>query len=193
AENRGVDANQSAGAIQQRPAGISRIDRRLSLDHIFDRRIDDAVHRAPERRNDAGRQALIEAKWIANGKRLLSDLKIGTFSDGDRVKLFFWRVDTNDREVIIAGDANELRGIGTVVPERDLGRVSILHDVKIGDDIAGIVPDNAGASALPNFGSRLAEIIVHFSERRDKDDRRIGLLEDGDRAFFFFREIAARR
>ena len=55
AVNRGVDADQSAGAIEQRSARVSRIDRRIGLNHALNRPARDRFDLAIERADDTRR------------------------------------------------------------------------------------------------------------------------------------------
>src|SRR5206468_8097163 len=77
----GVDADQQAGAIQQRPAGIPRIDRRIGLDHAANRPPRDGLDLAAKSADDAGGERLVQAKWIADGEHFLAHLQVFRHAD----------------------------------------------------------------------------------------------------------------
>mmetsp|Transcript_19959 Transcript_19959/g.53827 ORF Transcript_19959/g.53827 Transcript_19959/m.53827 type:complete len:351 (-) Transcript_19959:955-2007(-) len=61
-EDGGVHADQPAARVKQRPARVARVDRRVGLDAAFDRPAAHAVDLAPERRDDARRESVVEPK-----------------------------------------------------------------------------------------------------------------------------------
>ena len=74
--DRRVDADQTAGAVEQGAAGISWIDRRVGLNHPLDRpprqRFDFAIKRA----DHAGGKRLVETEGITDGINTLANLQV---------------------------------------------------------------------------------------------------------------------
>jgi hypothetical protein len=91
--DRGVDADESSRAVEQRAAGVAGIDRGVGLDDVFDRASGDGLDRSPSAAEHAGGERLIEAERVADREGFLTDLKIGAFADGDRSELARGRVD----------------------------------------------------------------------------------------------------
>src|SRR5437762_1127413 len=71
---RRIDADQAPGAIEQWTSRVSRVDRGIGLDHALDWAAGDGFNFAVERRNDTGRQSLIQAERIADRIDALPDL-----------------------------------------------------------------------------------------------------------------------
>ena len=119
ADDRGVDADESPGTVEEWAAGVSGIDGGVGLDEVFDVSAIGGGKRSTQRRDDADGERLVEAERIADGENLLADLKIVTRADRDRAKLAGARVDAQDGQVVVRGDADEVGVVGVVVPEGD--------------------------------------------------------------------------
>src|SRR5207244_4171066 len=72
--DRGVDADHLPVQVQERPAGVPRIDRRVGLDEVLVRRHADAVAR--RRRDDPDGHRAIEAEGVADRDRPLADAEL---------------------------------------------------------------------------------------------------------------------
>src|SRR5690606_14977566 len=83
AVNGGVDPDEPAGAVEERPAAVARIDGRVGLDDALDGPLGDALDLAPQAADDAGGESLIQAKGIADGVDLLTDEKVTGGTDGE--------------------------------------------------------------------------------------------------------------
>src|SRR5581483_9020832 len=73
AENHRVDADQTAGAVEQGTTRVPRVDRRIGLDEVLDQTA--AVRGGQgsiERRHDARSERPVQAEGIADGKDLLT-------------------------------------------------------------------------------------------------------------------------
>src|SRR5205823_7927693 len=71
-QDRGVDADNPALQIDERPAGIARVDRGVGLNEIL---IAFDTKTAPERADDPGSHGLAEAKRIADREDEIADLQ----------------------------------------------------------------------------------------------------------------------
>ena len=72
--DRGVDADQAAGEIDQRAAGIAGIDRGVGLDEELV--VGDPDLGARQRRDDAVGHGLADAERIADGEHDVADLQL---------------------------------------------------------------------------------------------------------------------
>ena len=70
---RGDDPDHLPGAVQQRPAGVAGVDRRVELDEIAQGPAA-FLHRAVEPGDDAGGNRVGEPEWVPDGVRLVTDL-----------------------------------------------------------------------------------------------------------------------
>ena len=61
-----VDSNHFTGAIDQRPTGVTGVDRRVGLNYIVDREAVEALNRALLRRYDAGRETECLTERVAD-------------------------------------------------------------------------------------------------------------------------------
>src|SRR5690606_21310000 len=72
----GVNANDATVAINERSAGVSRVDGGVGLDHVFSVVTDFRIDLSSEVADDACSQGLIKAEGVANRKDLMTDDKI---------------------------------------------------------------------------------------------------------------------
>ena len=135
--------------IQQRPARIAGIDRGVGLDHVRDLAAAAGRQPALERADDAAGQRLVEPERVADRKRRLADLEFARTAQRHRRGQLAGVPDPQHREVVVGRDANDLglRHLPRGKTNRDLA--AVLHHVIVGDDMAGIVPDEAGAGSCP--------------------------------------------
>jgi hypothetical protein len=73
ADHRGVDADNPAVAVDQWAAGITRVQRRVGLDHAVDQPPGRAAQAAAERADDAGRDRRLKPERIADRDDQLAD------------------------------------------------------------------------------------------------------------------------
>ena len=71
-EDRAVDADQVAGGVDERAAGVARVDRGVGLDEVLE--AVDAEMVAAERRHDAHRHRVAEAEGVADRQHDVADL-----------------------------------------------------------------------------------------------------------------------
>ena len=82
----GVHADEPAGAVQQRAAGIAGVDRGVGLDDVLDRHLGDRLDLPAQGADDAGGQGLVEAERVADGVDVLADLQVVGGADLDRMQ-----------------------------------------------------------------------------------------------------------
>src|SRR5581483_1080270 len=191
--NRRIDADQPAGAVEQRSAGVSRIDGGVGLNYTLDRPSRHRLDLAPQRTHNTGRKRLIEAERIADCERALTYLQVFRRAYGYRSQSAFRRVDFQHRQVFVGRDADETRLPGGLVGERHLGGPGILDDMVIRDDIAGIVPDKSRSGSFRDLQQIQCEQVARDADRRDVNDGRRCLAKQRDRRLFVGGELAARR
>ena len=75
ADDRGVDADHLAARVQQRPARVARVERRVGLDHVRDQPAGAGAHAASERADDARGDGVLEAERVADRDRDLAALE----------------------------------------------------------------------------------------------------------------------
>src|SRR5690606_37804975 len=97
------------------------------------------------RADDACRHRLSEGKGIAESKHPITDLDVVRLRDPDGRQTL--RIDLQYRDVGV-GIAPDYLGLELpTVGERDPDRLRIFHDVVVGQDVAVLTDDEAGAAA----------------------------------------------
>ncbi len=153
----GVHADDLAGHIDQRAAGVAGVDGGVGLDELLELAgravgaglVDGAVLGG----DDAGGDGLGEGEGAADGEHPVADLGavgVAELDGGERLG----RVDLDDGDVGLGIDADDLGGTAFVVGvvgiggELDVDLVGFVDDVVVGDDVAAGVDDEAGAEGL---------------------------------------------
>src|SRR5919202_764257 len=94
-----VDADDAAGRVEQRAAGVAGVDRGVGLDDAVDleavRRLDDPLRG----RDDARRERALEAERVADRDRRVADLDASRRAERQRRELAGPRRDLEHREV----------------------------------------------------------------------------------------------
>jgi hypothetical protein len=135
---------------------------------------------AVERAHDAHRQRLVEAEGVADGVHALAHLQFAAGADGNRRQLGRWRVDLQHRQVAVGKRAHQLGGVAGLVGQRHARRAAALDDVEVGDDVALVVPHEAGAGAARHLHHVHAEHVALRLQRGDVHHRGRDALEEID-------------
>ncbi len=149
----GVDADDLAGAVDQRPARVARVDGGIGLDQVVEllcaRLRGVPGHDLPAQARDyaGGHRVLELTQRVADGDGQLPLLEVGAGAQGDGRQAA--GVNLDDGQVGQRIDAVDLaRQLPAVGQDHgDLGRV--LDDVAVGQDPALGVVDESGADPLP--------------------------------------------
>ena len=102
-QNRGVDADQFAAQIDQRAAGIARIDRGVGLDEILVAE-SGLMPLRPSALTMPAVTVCCEAEGIADGDHVVADLELGRIAErhGDQVRLL--GLQHGDIRALVAAD-----------------------------------------------------------------------------------------
>src|SRR4051794_26372115 len=143
-----VDADDLAGRVEQRAARVAGVDRRVGLDDVVDLEAVGRLDLALQRGDHAGGQGPVEAERVADGDRRVADLHGLGRAEAQRVQVQAVGVDLQQRDV--AGDvlADDLRVDGLVVRELHGHLDRAVDDMRVGEDVAVAVDDEAGAGRL---------------------------------------------
>ena len=166
-EDRRVDADQAPADVDERAAGIARIDGRVGLDEELI--VGDADLRARQRRDDALRDGLADAERIADGENEIADLELLGIAELDRRQ----RGGALQAEHGKVGALVAQHDLGlelAPVGERHLHLGHVLDDVVVRDDEPGGVDDHPRAEGAlhalarhgrPALAEEAAEEVVH--------------------------------
>src|SRR3989475_6138756 len=188
AEDRGVDADHSAARVEERPARAAGVDRGVGLDDVAEPAAIRRPELAPERAHDADGERVVEPERVADGEDALADEERARHARRERHELLLWRLDPEDREVLLGSDADDLRLPVGLVGERHGEGVAVLDDVEVGHDVALTVPHDTAPSSLRDLLDVEGEDVAPERDGRDEHDRRLRAAEDLDVPLLLRRE-----
>ena len=160
--DRGVDAEQVAGDVDQRAARVAGIDRRVGLDEVLEDV--DAERVAAERADDARGHRLADAERIADREHDVADLEVVDVAERDHRQLV--EVDLQHRDVGIGVGADRAGARAAAVAERDLDVVGAVDDVVVGEQVALGRDDHARAEADLALLRHLARTVAEEEAER---------------------------
>ena len=166
----GVDPDEVAARIDERPARVARADRGVGLDERF------AAERAPgtiDGGDDPGGDGTLEAERIADGDRELADLELIGVAERRDGRIGDGNADDRDVEPDVAPEdgARDLASVG----EAHLHGARGADDVRVGEDHP-IATDHH-----PRPGAELRHDDAHHRGRHLSGDADDGLLLGGER------------
>ena len=174
ADDRGIDTDHLAARIDQRPAGIAGIERRVGLDHILDQPAVAGPQRAAERRDDARRHRRFKTERIADRDDELPALErfgIADRRDGEIAR----GAGPQQSEVGIRVLAQHPRFHHAAFGIGQAEVVGTMHHMAVGQDETIRRNDHAGADA-----GRPRRAALLRLEHLDAHHRRPGALGGGD-------------
>ena len=140
-EDGGVDADHFAIEVEGRAAGIAVVHGSVDLDEVVIRAGADV---AAARRDDARRHRAAEAERIADRDHPVADANLGIIGEIDVGELAA-AIDLEDREIGLGVGADQL-GIELLAVIGDDGEgLAAVDDVVVGDEIAVLGDEEAGA------------------------------------------------
>ena len=179
ADDPGVDAHQPPFGIDQRPAGVARVDGRVGLNEVLV--AVDAEATAPQRADDAHRDGLADAERIADGQDHVAHLQLVAVCQRDRRQVL--PLHLQHRGVCGRVGADDL-GVEFLVArrQRHLDLVRAIDDMVGGEDVAVRRDDHARAEALLPARARLApasRILAKEPPEERVVEERVGPLANG--------------
>ena len=130
AEDLRVDAHDLAGQVEQRPAGVTGVDRHIGLNE----RDIGIVRQGPTQgADDALGRGALQPERCADGKHPLPDLESAGIADRDGWQIF--GVDFQQRNIGLRIAANHLGWELALVVQPDSDFVRLVHHMPVGDDI----------------------------------------------------------
>ena len=191
--DRDVDADHLAIDVEQRAAGVARVDAGVGLDQVVVPLRAAHLHVAVEGRHDAAGHGVLVAIGIAKGEHRLPDHQVGRRADRDHGERLVV-LDLDHREIgsrVVGDERGRCRLAGG---ERYLDASNALDHVVVRDDVATGVDDDTGAHPVDSLqfagtlvisiGHELLAVDVHdaVAARFDRlDDRRSASLDGASR------------
>ncbi len=173
-EDRGVDADQLAGHVDQRAAGVAGIDRRIGLDEELI--VGDADLGARQRRDDAMGHGLADAERIADREHHVTDQQFVGIGEFERRETLFAVLDSQHREIAAAVLQHDLGLELALVGERNLYLVRAFDHMVVGHDKAGRIHHHTG----PQRALHLFRLLSRHAEEAAEDrivEQRIAILD----------------
>jgi hypothetical protein len=146
-DHRGIDADHRAARIDQRPAGVTRIQRGIGLNDIFDQPAGLPTQRAADRADDAGRHGVMKAVWIPNRNRDLPNAnraRVGQRRESQRRAL---DADSHYRKIGMRVAADQVRACGSAIRQDRLEAARPADHVIVCEDQAVRAEDDTRAAA----------------------------------------------
>src|SRR2546426_3419699 len=144
---RRVDADNFTARIDQRPAGISRVQRGVGLDDVVDKPAGARPEGASEGTDNARRHGALEAIGVADGDGELADAQSRRIAEAHWLEV--GRVDANDREVGFRIVADQVRVGPAAIGEHHFNSVSPVNDVTVGENEPVRGDYETGTAAAP--------------------------------------------
>src|SRR6267154_1492212 len=143
----GVDADHFAGQVNERAAGIARIDRGVRLQKLLELMPCSADVLAVFGADNPGSHGRLESKRAANGQHPIADLHAIGVAELRNGQLFI-RFNFDHGEVGILIHAHNFSGVLLrAAAQLHLNLGGLLDHVIVGEDVAALVNDHAGAKA----------------------------------------------
>ena len=135
----GIDADDLAGEVEERPSGIATVDRGIDLKIIVVRA---GLNVAATGRNDARRDGPAQSEGIADGNDPVADLSLVGIAEGD-VRHRLDQLGLQQRQVCLRIATDDIGIVAAAIVQNDLDLVGIADDVVIGDDMAFGIDEKA--------------------------------------------------
>jgi hypothetical protein len=176
----GGDADQLALDVEERAAGVARVDRGVGLDEVGESALL-VAERAADGAHHARRHRVREAEGVADRDHRLADHQVRRAAEGD-VGEVAARLHAQHGQVRVGVGAHQLGVELAPVGERHMDAARAHDDVHVGDDGAVGVDDHARAEArrLEALGPRIQEVAEELLEERvpGEVEGRAPLLDD---------------
>ena len=190
-EDRGIDAGELAGHVDQRAARIARVDRSIGLNEELV--VGDADLRARQRRDDAVGHGLPDAEGIADRDHDVADLQFIGIGKIERREFFAPVLQPQHGKIGAAVLEHDLGLEFALVGERNLDLIGAFDDVVVGHDQTGRIHHHPRSKrSLHLFGllaghaeetaeDRIVEqriAVLHHLGGVDVDNGRLHALHD---------------
>ena len=156
-----IDPDHLPLGVEQRAAGVARVDRGIGLDRTLDPEVGQRLDRAVRRRDDADRERLLLPERAPDRRHPVADLDVGLRAERERAQVEPLGIDLQQCDVGERVEADDLgldlvqvRKLDVDLPRRverpDLGpgRARVGDHVGVGDDLAVVGDHEARALAL---------------------------------------------
>ena len=143
--DRGVDADDLAARVDQRPAAVAEVDGRVGLDVVVEARVEELP---ADEADDADRDRVLVAERVADRAHPLAHPQRRRIADR-RDRQARLAVDLDQRDVGVGIGADDARAQRPAVRQLDDDPLGALDDMVVGEDAAVGVDDEAAARAAP--------------------------------------------
>ncbi len=168
--DRRIDADHFAMSVDQRPAGISAVDRCVGLNRFIDQGVLPGLHRAAQRAHHSRRQRALKSKRIADRQNFLPHLKSGGITQRQHGERFVSRLNLNQRHIVSLIRTDKLRGVPRLIAQHHFNRLRAFHHVKICQDVALGIDNKSRARAFHRYRVHpeivLGRLRQHVRHRR---------------------------
>ena len=174
--HRRVHADDFAARIDQRPAGIARVQRRVGLDDVVHQPARTGPERPAQRADHARRHGVLEAVRIADGDGQLAHPQLVGIAEPHRFEVR--RINPDDRQVRVRVCADEMRVRVPAIGQRDFNLVRAVDHVAVGQDEPVRRDDESRAAAASLVPRASCPAFTHINLHHRRADR-ICRVDDG--------------
>ena len=153
-DHRGIDADHRATRIDQRPARVAGIQRRIRLNHVFDEAARLRPQRSADGADDAGGHGVLEAVRIPDGDRDLADANAARVGERRERQRPSFDADSHDGKIGVCVAADQVGRRRSAVWKHRLQAARTGDHVMVGEDQAVGAQDDAGAAAAVGVDAR---------------------------------------
>ena len=176
-EDGGVDTDQLAVEIDQRAAGVARVNGGVGLNKILVAL--DTQAGAAQRRHDTGGHRLTETEGVADGDHEITHLETGGIGDTD-LRQVLGAFQFQHRQVDFLVQAHQFRRQFTAVDQGHFDFVGVSRHMGVGEHVALVgVDDHAGAGGHRAAAGRLIRHVEKAAEERVLHQRILGRPHPG--------------
>ncbi len=158
--HRAVHADDFAARIDQRPAGIARVQRRVGLDDVVHQPAGIRAQRPAQRAHHARRHGVLKAVRIADGDGELADAQALRFAQFRRGQVR--RVNAQHRQVRVRVFAHQMRVRPAAVVQRHFNLARAVHHVAVRQHQSVRADDETRAAARARVSPRPRHALVDF-------------------------------
>jgi hypothetical protein len=140
-----------ARAVEQRPARVAGIDRRIGLDRAGNFSKGRSRQMPVQRAHDAACERTRQPERIADGDHRLPDLQVARAAERNRPQAFGQFLQLDDCQIVLGRDTDDIRSDGLAGIQLNQHLARPFHHVEIRDHVSRTVPDKTGTRTLRNL------------------------------------------
>src|SRR5688572_22379936 len=178
----GIDPDDLAAKVQQRPPRVARVDRRVRLQHVSGPALRHAQVAGAVRADDADADGVVKAERVADRHDPVAWLHLRRIAESNRRQLVIGLVGQLDQcavgQRIPADHTRRVKLVLVLTVERHLNLRGAVDHVIVGEDQPRLVDDEPGAGGAHGLFARLRALALSLALPTAPALRRAGKAEE---------------